>query len=34
MKINKDKSYIIAEIGHNHQGKLDLALKLIKFFLN
>jgi sialic acid synthase len=30
MKINQEEAYVIAEIGHNHQGKLDLALKLIK----
>ena len=22
--------YVIAEVGHNHQGKLDTALELIK----
>lgn len=23
-------AYVIAEIGHNHQGKLDLALQMIE----
>jgi len=30
MIIDVNKHYLIAEIGHNHQGKLETALKLIK----
>ena len=30
MIIKKNKTYIISEIGVNHQGKLNLAKKLIK----
>ena len=28
-KINDNDPYVIAEIGHNHQGNLKLALKMI-----
>ena len=30
MIINKDKHYLIAEIGHNHQGKIKSAFELFK----
>ena len=30
----KEKSFIIAEVGQNHQGELDLARKYIKEFSN
>jgi len=30
MKIKKDKIFIVAEIGNNHEGKLSNAYKLIK----
>ena len=30
MKLNKNKRFVIAEIGHNHQGSIEHAKKLIK----
>ena len=30
MILKNNKAYVIAEIGHNHQGKIELAKKMFK----